>query len=148
MKGTSRYPLQGTFHAAFGSCLSGFQQGARPGDSARKPNLGSAGRAVSMLRYSAHGGFALRYNSYRFSLNATASSAAVRAFNAFLQALNSARPLTFDLQADTALLINNGRALHGRDIVQDNRRLLVRQFGYSLSAEPIVLAEDPLLVRG
>lgn len=110
--------------------------------------LGSAGRAVSMLQYSAHGGFALRYNSYRFSLNATASSAAVRAFNAFLQALNSARPLTFDLQADTALLINNGRALHGRDIVQDNRRLLVRQFGYSRSAEPIVLAEDPLLVRG
>lgn len=109
---------------------------------------GNAGQAVSMLQFNAHGGFALRYNSYRFSLNENASSAAARAFNAFQQALSSTRPLMFDLQADTALLINNGRALHGRDIVRDNRRLLVRLFGYSRSAVPIVIAEDPLLVRG
>ncbi|AHD12643.1 hypothetical protein C163_02545 [Pseudomonas sp. FGI182] len=31
---------------------------------------------------------------------------------------------------------------------QDNRRLLIRQFGYSPFAVPLVLAEDPLLVRG
>jgi len=37
---------------------------------------------------------------------------------------------------------------HGRDRVQDNRRLPVRQFGYSPFAQPLVLAEDPLLVRG
>ncbi|MFJ4457117.1 hypothetical protein ACIP1G_24970 [Pseudomonas sp. NPDC089392] len=109
---------------------------------------GNAGKAVSMLQFNAQGGFALRYNSYRFSLNDSACSAAARAFNAFQQALNSTPPFMFDLQADTALLINNGRALHGRDIIRDNRRLLVRQFGYSRSAVPIVITEDPLLVRG
>lgn len=95
-----------------------------------------------------HGGFSLRYNSYRFSLNPQASSAAVRAFKNFEHALNDAQPLAFVLQPDSAVLINNSRALHGRDIVQDNRRLLVRQFGYSPFAVPLVLAEDPLLVRG
>ena len=31
---------------------------------------------------------------------------------------------------------------------EGNRRLLIRQFGYSPFAVPLVLAEDPLLVRG
>ena len=31
---------------------------------------------------------------------------------------------------------------------EDNRRLLIRQFGYSPFAVPLVLTEDPLLVRG
>ncbi|MBK4992775.1 hypothetical protein IAE39_000949 [Pseudomonas sp. S37] len=108
---------------------------------------GNAGQAVSLLQFNPDGGFAIRYNSYRFSLNANASRAAVRAFNAFQQVLSSTPPLLFDLQADTALLINNGRALHSRDIIRDNRRLLLRQFGYSRCAVPIVIAEDPLLVR-
>lgn len=109
---------------------------------------GNAGKAVSMLQYNANGGFALRYNSYRFSLNDNAGSAVARAFDAFQEAVNSTQPEMFDLQADTALLVNNGRALHGRSIIRDNRRLLVRQFGYSRFAAPIVIAEDPLLVRG
>jgi len=107
-----------------------------------------AGKSVSLLQFEANGGFSIRYNSYRFSLNDRACSAVAHAFDTFQKALNSAQPLTFVLQPDTALLINNSRALHGRDIVQDNRRLLVRQFGYSPFAEPLVLAEDPLLVRG
>ncbi|QHG63075.1 hypothetical protein [Pseudomonas putida] len=109
---------------------------------------GNAGKAVSILQYNANGGFSLRYNSYRFSLNDNADSAVARAFDAFQKAVHSAQPEMFDQQADSALLINNGRALHGRNIIQDNRRLLVRQFGYSRFADPIVIAEDPLLVRG
>ncbi|MFJ4433271.1 hypothetical protein ACIPZG_20105 [Pseudomonas sp. NPDC089395] len=109
---------------------------------------GSAGKAISMLQFEANGGFSLRYNSYRFSLNDHASSAASRAFDNFQQAVNDTQPLTFILQPACALLINNSRALHGRDRVRDNRRLLVRQFGYSPFATPLVLAEDPLLVRG
>ncbi len=66
----------------------------------------------------------------------------------FKKKLDNAQPLAFVLQPDSALLINNSRALHGRDRVQDNRRLLIRQFGYSPFAEPLVLVEDPLLVRG
>ncbi|MDZ3995174.1 hypothetical protein [Pseudomonas sp. Teo4] len=110
--------------------------------------LGSDGKAVSMLQFEANGGFSLRYNSYRFSLNECASSAVAHAFDAFQKTLNNAQPLTFVLQPDSALLINNSRALHGRDMVRDNRRLLVRQFGYSPFAVPVVLTEDPLLVRG
>lgn len=109
---------------------------------------GNAGKAVSMLQYNTCGGFSLRYNSYRFSLNGNAGRAVARAFDAFQEAVSNTQPEVFDLQADTALLINNGRALHGRDIIRDNRRLLVRQFGYSRFAAPIVIAEDPLLVRG
>lgn len=109
---------------------------------------GNAGKAVSVLQFEPNGGFSVRYNSYRFSLNERACSAAARAFDAFQKALDSARPLAFVLQPDSALLINNSRALHGRDMVQDNRRLLIRQFGYSPFAVPLVLAEDPLLVRG
>ncbi|GLO30536.1 hypothetical protein PPUN12996_25920 [Pseudomonas putida] len=101
-----------------------------------------------MLQFEPNGGFSVRYNSYRFSLNDRACSAAARAFDAFQKALDNARPLAFVLQPDSALLINNSRALHGRDMVQDNRRLLIRQFGYSPFAVPLVLAEDPLLVRG
>ncbi|MBF8646981.1 hypothetical protein [Pseudomonas pudica] len=109
---------------------------------------GNAGKAVSILQFEPNGGFSVRYNSYRFSLNERACSAAARAFDSFQKALDNARPLAFVLQPDSALLINNSRALHGRDMVQDNRRLLIRQFGYSPFAVPLVLAEDPLLVRG
>lgn len=109
---------------------------------------GSAGEAVSILQFSTQGGFSIRYNSYRFSVNPNASSAAARAFGAFRKALSTQPALMFDLQPDNALLINNGRALHGRDMLRDNRRLLVRQFGYSLHAAPLVITDDPLLVRG
>jgi len=109
---------------------------------------GNSGEAVSMLQFEASGGFSLRYNSYRFSLNDRASSAVSHAFETFQRALKAAQPLAFVLQPDSALLINNSRALHGRDRVQDNRRLLIRQFGYSPFAQPLVIAEDPLLVCG
>lgn len=109
---------------------------------------GEAGKATSMLEFDPDGGFSLRYNSYRFSLNDHASEAAGRAFDAFQALLGESEALPFVLQPDSALLINNCRALHGRDILQDNRRLLVRLFGYSRFAQPAVLSEDPLLVRG
>lgn len=108
---------------------------------------GEAGKRVSILQFEANGGFSIRYNSYRFSLDDQAPSNVARAFATFEKVLASAQPQRFVLQADSALLINNCRALHGRDRVQDNRRLLVRQFGYSPCAVPVVLRDDPLLVR-
>ncbi|MFB4391955.1 MULTISPECIES: TauD/TfdA family dioxygenase [unclassified Pseudomonas] len=110
--------------------------------------LGEPEQATSLLQFDANGGFALRYNSYRFSVNDHASQAATDAFDAFQEAVAQAQALPFLLQPDTALVINNCRALHGRDIVKDNRRLLVRLFGYSPFAQPVVICEDPLLVRG
>lgn len=109
---------------------------------------GNAGEAISMLQFEPNGGFSIRYNSYRFSLNKHASSAVEHAFDSFVKLLNEVHPLAFVLQPDCALLINNNRALHGRDRLLDNRRLLIRQFGYSAAAVPLVLTEDPLLVRG
>jgi hypothetical protein len=112
------------------------------------PGLGVAGRGVSMLQFEANGGFAMRYNAYRFSLNDHASAVAAQAFDALTTLLRQAQPVVFDLQPDNTLLINNSRALHGRDAVKDNRRLLVRLFGYAPYAHPVVLNDDPLLVRG
>jgi len=109
---------------------------------------GAAGIASPMLQFDPNGGFALRYNSYRFSLNEQASEAAARAFDSFQSQVNQAIPLRFVLQPDSALLVNNSRALHGRDTLQDNRRLLIRLFGYSRFAQPIVITQDPFLVRG
>lgn len=109
---------------------------------------GKAGEATSLLQFEPNGGFSIRYNSYRFSLNKYASSAAAHAFDRFKKLLNDMQPIEFILQPDCALLINNSKALHGRDALLDNRRLLIRQFGYSSVAAPLILTEDPLLVRG
>lgn len=46
------------------------------------------------------------------------------------------------------MIINNVRALHCREVIKDNRRVLVRVFGLSKFASPIVISEDPLLLRG
>lgn len=109
---------------------------------------GDGGNATSIVEFDPHGGFSVRYNAYRFSLNEQASDAAARAFDAFQGRLAQTPPLKFVLQPDNVLLVNNTRALHGRELLQDNRRLLVRLFGYSRFARPLVIREDPLLVRG
>jgi hypothetical protein len=46
------------------------------------------------------------------------------------------------------MVINNTRALHCRDVIKDNRRVLVRIFGLSRFASPIVISENPLLLQG
>ncbi|OLS60826.1 TauD/TfdA family dioxygenase [Pseudomonas putida] len=109
---------------------------------------GAGGTATSIIDFDEQGGFSVRYNAYRFSLNDHASDAAARAFDAFQERLAQTRPVDFVLQPDTVLLVNNTRALHGRELLSDNRRLLIRLFGYSRFARPLILTEDPLLVRG
>lgn len=46
------------------------------------------------------------------------------------------------------MVINNVRALHCRDVIKDNRRVLVRIFGLSKFSFPVVISEDPLLLQG
>lgn len=104
--------------------------------------------ATSLLQFDPDGGFAMRYNASRFSLSKYASKAAAQAFEALQTLVSEALPIPFVLHADTALLVNNSRALHGRNTLQDGRRLLVRLFGYSAFAKPLVINEDPMLVRG
>jgi hypothetical protein len=109
---------------------------------------GAAGRGVSILQFDPNGGFALRYNSYRFSLNTQAGAAAADALEKLTAAVNASTVIRCVLTPCSAVLINNYRALHCRDIVRDNRRLLIRLFGYSRFVTPIVMSEDPLIVKG
>jgi hypothetical protein len=110
--------------------------------------VGASGRAVSILQFDANGGYALRYNSYRYSLNENASPAAIAAFEELNSKVRDGEVIKVALSPSNAVLINNYRALHCRDIIRDNRRLLIRLFGYSRFVSPIVLNEDPLTVKG
>lgn len=90
----------------------------------------------------------MRYNSYRYSVHEKASQLARQAYWSLKELLNQADCYEFVLQPTSALLINNSQALHARDTIKDNRRLLIRLFGYSPDARPLILQQDPLIVRG
>ena len=109
---------------------------------------GEDGRNVSILEFDDKIGFAARFNSYRFSVNDNASHFVKAAYAALCQGVGEATPAQYTLTQETALVINNVRALHCRDVIRDNRRVLVRTFGLSKFSTPIVISEDPLLVQG
>lgn len=109
---------------------------------------GEDGRNVSILNFNEQVEFTARFNSYRFSVDENASDLAKQAYYKLYQAIDMATPYQHPLTQNSAIIINNTRALHCRDIVKDNRRLLVRLFGLSKYSEPIVISEDPLLLRG
>lgn len=104
--------------------------------------------ASSILQFDSRGDFTLRYNSYRHSLHHEASHSTRQAYQTLQALLENEQPYDFLPSPDSAILINNSQALHARDIVKDNRRLLVRLFGYSPDARPVTLQQDPLIVRG
>ena len=109
---------------------------------------GEQDSSVSILEFDPQGEFSVRYNNYRFSVLPDATPLVKQAFMNFKSRIQSATPFAFSLQPSSALIINNSRALHCREIIQDNRRLLIRLFGYSRFAEPIILSDDPLIVQG
>lgn len=109
---------------------------------------GEDGAGVSILDIDDDGTFVVRYNAYRFSASDAAPASAKQAFETLKEEVSRAEVVRVGLQPDTAILINNSKALHSRDEVEDNRRLLIRMFGYSRDAREIVLSDDPLLVQG
>lgn len=109
---------------------------------------GEDGRSVSILDFKDKIGFAARFNSYRFSVDENASGYVKRAYKDFCKAIDETIPQQHALTQESAIVINNNRALHCRDIVKDNRRLLVRLFGLSKFSDPLIISEDPLLLRG
>lgn len=109
---------------------------------------GEGGRNVSILEFDDKVGFAARFNSYRFSVHDYASTFVKTAYAALCQAVGEATPVEHTLTQESAMVINNVRALHCRDVIKDNRRVLVRIFGLSKFSTPIVLSEDPLLLQG
>ena len=109
---------------------------------------GENGRNVSILEFDDKVGFAARFNSYRFSVNEKSSTFVKQAYTALCQGVAEATPAEYTLTQESAMVINNTRALHCRDVIKDNRRVLVRLFGLSKFSTPIVISEDPLLLQG
>lgn len=109
---------------------------------------GEAGRGVSILEFDENTGFAARFNSYRFSVSSNASTFVSKAYSALCECVDEAIPADYSLTQESAMVINNTRALHCRDVIKDNRRVLVRIFGLSRFASPIVISENPLLLQG
>lgn len=109
---------------------------------------GEGGGGISILEFDQNHGFSIRFNSYRFSVDDSASGLVQRAYMEFCSAVSRSAGYKYVLSQQSALVINNLRALHCRDVVKDNRRLLVRVFGYSKYVNPIVIRDDPLLVKG
>jgi hypothetical protein len=90
----------------------------------------------------------IRFNAYRFTATKDAPKKAHDALALLKHEVAGAAQIKVPLDSTTAILINNTKALHCRDIIQDNRRLLVRLFGYNRSISAIELLADPLLVKG
>lgn len=102
----------------------------------------------AILQADARSGFAARFSTYRYNVAPHASPLAKQALDALHELVRLSVPNAYVLQPDTALLIDNASALHGRATLRDNARLLVRLFGYSSRVHPLVIRADPLIVRG
>ncbi|KQZ94592.1 hypothetical protein [Pseudomonas sp. Root562] len=109
---------------------------------------GEDGHNVSILEFDDKVGFTARFNSYRFSVNDNASDLVKSAFVALCQKVGESAPVEHTLTQESAMVINNVRALHCRDLIKDNRRVLVRLFGLSKFSSPIVITDDPLRLQG
>lgn len=109
---------------------------------------GGDGHAISIIDFNDKIKFSVRFNSYRFSVDESAPPFVKRAYMEFYRIIGKAVLYQYFLTQESAIIINNTRALHCRDAVKDNRRLLVRLFGISKFSEPIIISEDPLLLRG
>ncbi|MEH1709080.1 hypothetical protein V7G70_00265 [Acinetobacter pittii] len=110
---------------------------------------GSGGENVSILEVDKYGYIAMKYNSYRFTPNENASLKIKNAFNKFESIIRQASIVDpIHLNSHTVLIINNSLCLHCRDIIKDNRRTLVRLFGYRKNLDYIVVQKNPLIVKG
>lgn len=70
------------------------------------------------------------------------------ALDKFNSLIDNATAYKINLQPSTCMIINNTLALHCRDVIQDNRRLLIRIFGYKNNIECIKLQDNPVIVQG
>lgn len=109
---------------------------------------GAGGSKVSILEFNDNGIIGIKYNSYRFTANPSAPEKIKKALDKFNLLIESAASYKINLQPNTCIIINNTLALHCRDVIQDNRRLLIRIFGYLNNIECIKLQNDPVLVQG
>lgn len=104
--------------------------------------------SISIIDFDGSKGFSIRFNSYRFSVDGNAPDIVKKAYDEFCNEINLSQPYQYALTRRSALVINNYRALHCRDIVKDNRRMLVRLFGVSNGIESNIISKKPLILKG
>ncbi|WP_202802740.1 hypothetical protein [Bartonella rattaustraliani] len=109
---------------------------------------GSGGSKTPILKINKHGIYGVKYNSYRFTVNDQASDFIKASFSKFERIVVNSKPFKINLNYNSTLIINNTRATHCRDIVKDNRRLLIRLFGYRDDIDYIEIQKEPLIVKG
>lgn len=110
---------------------------------------GTGGENISILEVDKNGYMGMKYNSYRFTPNRNASTKIKNAFYKFESIVRQNDLVDFiTLNTNTVLIINNSLCLHCRDTIRDNRRTLVRLFGYRKNIEYIKINENPLIVKG
>lgn len=103
---------------------------------------------VSIIDFNEKQGFSIRYNSYRFSVDDKAPFLIKNAYRIFCEKIKTIQPYEHVLTQQSAIIINNYRAMHSRNIVKDNRRILVRLFGTLNKANSIILRSNPLVLKG
>lgn len=106
------------------------------------------GLGVSILDYNNHGDYAFRFSTYRFSACADAPESSRRAIEALQAGIANAEQVKVCLNPTIAILINNTKAMHCRGIIKDNRRILVRLYGYNKFSTALDQSADPILVKG
>ncbi len=110
--------------------------------------MGCGGSKVSIIELDSNGKFQEKYNSYRFTVNEHAPNFIRKSFEKFERFVSEIPPQRVFLDSTKVLVINNIKALHFQDVVQNNRRLLIRLFGYWNNTECLKVSTDPVLVKG
>lgn len=71
-----------------------------------------------------------------------------KAYKVFCEEIDEIHPYQHPLTQKSAIIINNYRAMHSRNIIKDNRRILVRLFGTLNKDDSTVLSHNPLVLKG
>lgn len=109
---------------------------------------GSGGKNISILEEYIDGTYMLKFNFLRFKTSENAPILATKAIEVLKEKIMEFNPIKFSLSSTNTLIINNFKSMHCRDFIQDNRRLLVRIFGYENNIDPIVISNNPYIVKG
>lgn len=108
----------------------------------------TGGTHISILNLNDQGRLTANYNSERFSVDPSASEFIKETYAKFSKITTQIEFDEINLQPSRMLVINNPLNFHSRDAVKDNRRVLLRMFGYRKNANYILVNQDPFIVRG
>lgn len=109
---------------------------------------GSGGKNIKIIEEYVDGTYMLKFNFLRFKVSENAPKIAHEAIEILKEKIKKFNPIKLSLSSRNTLIINNFKTMHCRDTIKDNRRLLVRIFGYDQNTDPIVINQNPYIVKG